>query len=99
LLVVFEDDRLRRLYEEADYRPARYGSDLIKGFRKKVGLLRAATSEVELRSFRSLNLEKLKGEPGRTILDPGEQPVEADPPFRDGDDGRAVVIVELVDYH
>ena len=97
--VEFEGDDLHRLYTDADYHPKGVGQDLIKAFRKKVGLLAAATSDLELRQFKALRLEKLKGDRAglhsirlndlwRLILR-----------FRSDQDGRVVVVIEIADYH
>lgn len=73
--------------------------NLGKAYRKKVQLLAAASSEVEIRQFKSLRLEKLKGDRAdqhsirlndqwRLILQ-----------FRADAEGRTVVVVESADYH
>jgi proteic killer suppression protein len=53
---------LRRLYEEPDYRPKRWGAHVIKAYRKKVQLILAATDDRDLRAMRSLRPEKLAGD-------------------------------------
>ena len=95
----FEDDELRRLYEDPDFHAPRYGTDLIKAFRKKVGLIVAAATEQDLRSMKSLRFEKLIGDrAGQHSIRLNDQwrlvlRLEAD------DDGRVIVILEVVDYH
>jgi proteic killer suppression protein len=62
-------------------------------------VLDSATDERDLRAMRSLNLEKLKGD--RT----GQFSIRLNDQFRliltfhTEDDGRVVVVLELVDYH
>jgi proteic killer suppression protein len=97
--IVFADDDLRRLYEDAGFRLVHVGPTLTRSFRKCVGLLAAASNEVELRQFRSLNLKKLKGDRA------GQYSIRLDQQWRlilrfaTTDDGRAAIIIEIVDYH
>ena len=39
----------------------RFGPDVVKAFRKKVGFLAQAESEVDLRNYKALHFEKLQG--------------------------------------
>ena len=97
--ITFKDDELRKLYEESNHRAPRYGRDLTKAFRKKVGFLAAAASELDLRGMRSLHFEKLSGDRA------GQHSIRLNDQWRliltvetDGE-GKLVVIVEIVDYH
>jgi proteic killer suppression protein len=95
----FGDDELRRLYEEEGFHAPRYGADLVKAFRKKVGFIVGAETEQDLRSMKSLHFEKLSG--GRA----GQHSLRINDQWRlvfrleDDDDGRVVIILEVVDYH
>ena len=95
----FEDDELRRLYEEPDLHAPRYGRDLVKAFRRKMGLIVAASSEQDLRGMKSLHFEKLAGDRA------GQHSIRLNDQWRlilrleDDDDGRVLVIVEVADYH
>lgn len=95
----FEDEELRRLYEDPDYHAPRLGRDLVKAFRKKVGLIVAAASELDLRAFKSLHLERLVGDRS------GQHSIRLNDQWRlilrfeTDSDGKVVVIVEIVDYH
>ncbi len=95
----FEDDELRRLYEEPNFHAPRYGRDLVKAFRRKMGLIVGASSEQDLRAMNSLHFEKLVGDRG------GQHSIRLNDQWRlilrleDDADGRVVVIVEVVDYH
>lgn len=97
--VAFADNKLKRLYTDPEYRPARYGPELVRAYRKKVTLLRAASDERELRAHKSLRLEKLRGDlAGRHSVRLNQQwrliiKFEADV------DGKLVLIVEIIDYH
>ena len=95
----FEDDDLRRLYEERDFVLPRIGPDVTKAFRKKMGFIASAGSESDLRSYRALRFEKLKG--GRV----GQHSIRLNDQWRlilrieTDADGRLLIIVEIVDYH
>lgn len=97
--IEFEDDQLRRLYEDPDFHAPRLGRDVVKAFRKKVGFIVSAASELDLRNFKSLHFEKLQGDRS------GQHSIRLNDQWRlilrlDSDDeGRVVVIIELVDYH
>ena len=95
----FEDEHLRRLYEELDFVLPQLGPDLIKAYRKKVGFLAAAESEVDLRNYKALHFEKLSG--GRA----GQHSIRLNQQWRpilriESDaQGRLLIIIEIVDYH
>ena len=95
----FEDEHLRRLYEEPDFVLPQLGPDLIKAFRKKVGFLAGADSEVDLRNYKALHFEKLSG--GRA----GQHSIRLNQQWRlilriESDaQGRLLIIIEIVDYH
>lgn len=95
--VDFEDDELRRLYEDPDLRLAKFHPDLIKAYRRKMQLIVGAGSELDLRAMKSLHLEKLKGDRK------GQQSIKLNDQWRlifrieASDDGKVVLIVEIVD--
>lgn len=97
--IEYGDEELRRLAEEVDFRPKQWGRDLVAAYRKKLQVLDSALDERDLRAMRSLNLEKLKGDRA------GQYSVRLNDQFRliltfhTGEDGRIVVVLELVDYH
>ena len=97
--IVFEDDDLRRLAEDASYAPRRWGADIIKAYWKKIQVLRAATDERDLYALRSLHLEQLKGNrAGSSSIRLNDQ-FRLVIKFRTDDDGRVVIVIEMVDYH
>lgn len=97
--ILFEDDDLRRLTEDASYAPRRWGADIIKAYRKKIQVLRAATDERDLYALRSLHLEQLKGNrAGSSSIRLNDQ-FRLVIKFRTDDDGRVVIVIEMVDYH
>lgn len=77
----------------------RLGPDLIKAYRKKVGFLASADSEIDLRYYKALHLAKLSG--GR----PGQHSIRLNKHWRlilriESDaQGRLLIIIEIVDYH
>ena len=99
MLVEFEDDDLRRLYEEAGFKISGFGSDLVRAFRKVLGLVQAAADERDLRAMRSLHFEKLQGRRADQYsmrLYRGARLVFR---LKSRVDGKTVVVVEVVDYH
>lgn len=97
--IEYDDEDLRRLAEDADFRPKRWGRDVIIAYRKKIQLLDSAEDERDLRAMRSLNLEKLKGDrTGHYSIRLNDQ-FRLILMFRTEADGRVVVVIELVDYH
>lgn len=96
--IEFDDDDLRRLYEDATFNHPRFGSDIVRAFRKKVGLLVAADTELALRNYKALRFEKLKGDRA------GQHSIRLNEQWRlvfriENDDGKTIVIIEIVDYH
>lgn len=95
----FEDGELRRLYEDADFVLPRLGRDVVRAFRKKVAFLEEAESEVDLRAYKALHFEKLKG--GRA----GQHSIRLNKQWRlilrleTDSDGRLIVIVEVVNHY
>lgn len=97
--IVFEDDQLRRIAEDASYRPKRWSNDIVKSYRKKVQLLKGAVDERDLYTFRSLRLEKLVGDRDGTSSIRINDQFRLIIKFRTEHDGRVVVIIEMIDYH
>jgi proteic killer suppression protein len=97
--VEFEDDDLRRLYEEPDFRLSSIGRDLTRAYRKVVGIVVAASDERDLRAMRSLRFEKLEGD--RL----GQHSLRLNKQWRlivrlhTTQEGKQVVVIEIVDYH
>jgi proteic killer suppression protein len=97
--VDFEDEGLRRLHEEPDFRLPQFGDDLRRQYRKVIGIVVAAASELDLMAMRSLKFEKLKGRRK------GQHSLRLNRQWRlivrlvEGDRGRVVMVVEVTDYH
>jgi len=95
----FEDDDLRRLYQESDFRAPGWGPELLRSYRKVLGFVEAASDERDLRAMKSRHLEKLKGSRrGQYSLQLHQQWRLV---FRIGafHDEQQVVVIEVVDYH
>jgi proteic killer suppression protein len=58
--VSFKDASLEKLEQDPKY-TAGYDAAIVKAFRKRMQLVRAATDERDFISMRSLNFERLKG--------------------------------------
>lgn len=97
--IEYGDEELRRLAEEADFRPKQWGRDLVVAYRKKIQVLDSAMDERDLRAMRSLNLEKLKGDRAEKYSIRLNDQFRLILTFHTEDDGRVVVVLELVDYH
>lgn len=96
----FEDEDLRRLFEDASFRHPRLGDDLVKSYRKKLAFLSAAMNVQDVRSMKSLHLEKLSGKRK------GQHSIRLNDQWRvilrfeqAQTEGTVTVIVEIIDYH
>ena len=95
----FEHHDLQRLYEERDFVLSRLGSDVTRAFRKKVAYLEEAESETDLRNYKALHFEKLRG--GRA----GQHSIRLNRQWRlilriESDaDGRLLIVVEVVNHY
>jgi proteic killer suppression protein len=95
----FEDDDLRRLYTQPGSHSPSMGPELLKQYRKKVGLIAAARDERDLMKMRSLRFEKLRGSRA------GQHSVRLNDQWRlilrlvTRDRTRTAIVVEVVDYH
>ena len=99
MLVEFEDDDLRRLYEEADFRPSGFSPDLARAFRKAVFVVQMAPDERDLRNMKSLHFEKLEGKrAGQHSLRLNRQR-RLVVRLEDSSEGKSIVVVEVINYH
>lgn len=97
--ILFEDDELRRMAEDASYAPKRWGSNIVKAYRKKIQILAHAVDERDLRALRSLHLEQLKGDRAGTFSIRLNKQFRLILKFATDSDGRVVIVIEMVDYH
>lgn len=97
--VEFEDDDLRRLYEEPDFRLSRFGGNVTRAYRKVVGIVSAASDERDLYAMRSLHFEKLEGDRlGQHSLRLNKQ-WRLIVKLETRQEDTQVVVIEVVDYH
>ncbi|WP_428330380.1 type II toxin-antitoxin system RelE/ParE family toxin [Mucilaginibacter sp.] len=60
--VIIEGDYLKDLYAGVEVKgKPKFGEDIIRGFRKKVALMKNASNSNDLRNLKSLHFEKLSG--------------------------------------
>lgn len=95
----FDDDQLFRLWSDPKFVWRRFGPDVTKAFRKKLGLLQAATDQRDIRAMKSSHLEKLgaarAGQHSIRLNDQWRLIVR----FEDDDEGPLIAILEITDYH
>ncbi len=97
--VRFATSELQQLHEDPDFVAPRFGRDVIRAYRKKVGFLTAAASEMDLRNYRALRFEKLRGDRE------GQHSIRLNDQWRlilrleTGEEGRVIIVTEIVDYH
>ena len=97
--VEFSDKKLQRLFEDVDFVPARMDQVVIRAFRKKVGLLMQAETEIDILNLKSLRYKKLKGDRE------GQKSIRLNDQWRlillvDSDgSGNYFIVVEIVDHH
>lgn len=97
MLVRFADRKLERLETGPTVR-AGFGPDVVKQFRRKMAIIRAATGERALYASKSLDSERLKG--GRSH----QRSMRLNDQFRliveiETVGERVVVVVSVDDYH
>jgi proteic killer suppression protein len=96
--VAFKDAALDRLETDATFN-AGFGDAVVKGFRKAMQHIRAASDERTLYARRSFRFEKLKG--GRE----GQYSLRLNDQWRlivelkNTNPDKTVLIIEIVDYH
>lgn len=97
--IEFENDDLRRLAEDASYRPSRWSAEVVSAYRKKIQVLRSAIDERDLYAMRSLHLEKLAGKRSGTSSIRLNKQFRLILRFRTDPDGHVVIVIDVVDYH
>jgi proteic killer suppression protein len=99
LRVDIRDDVLRRLAEDSAFVPKGWNRDVIRSFRKKLQLLDAAKDDRDVRASKALRLEKLSGDRAGTSSIRLNDQYRLILRFETDEEGRFVIILELVDYH
>jgi proteic killer suppression protein len=96
--VIFADDDLDQLETDLNH-TAGYQPAVVKAFRKRMQLIRAAPDERLFHTWRSLNFEKLKGKRNfqysMRLNDQFRLIVE----FEKKEDKKVIRIVSIEDYH
>lgn len=96
--VDFEDAELRRL-EADDKFTGGLDAAIVKAFRKRMQLIRAAADERAFYAMKSLHYERLKGDrEGQSSMRLNDQ-WRLILRIRETADGRRIVIVSITDYH
>lgn len=97
--ITYANDELRLIAEDPTCVPSRWGRDLVRAYRKKIGILSAATDERDLYAMRSLHLERLSGDRSGTSSIRLNDQFRMILTFHTEEDGRVVVVLDVVDYH
>lgn len=96
--VDFEDASLRRLEADPGF-TAGFEAALVKVFRKRMQLIRAAVDERAFYAMKSLHYEKLKGNlDGHSSMRLNDQ-WRLLLRLRQGEGGKTVVVISIADYH
>ena len=96
--VEFEDASLKRLEADPGF-TAGYDAAIVKAFRKRMQLIRAAVDERAFYAMKSLHYEKLKGErDGQSSMRLNDQ-CRLLLRLRQDDDGKTVLVLSIIDYH
>lgn len=96
--VRFENEALKRLEADATFTAGLEGA-LVKAFRKRMQLIRAAPDERVFYAMKSLHYEKLKGDRSH------QRSMRLNDQWRlilrleEDETGKLVVIVSIADYH
>ena len=94
----FADESLRRLESEAAFTGG-FGREIVKAFRKRMQMIRAARDERDFYAMKSLHFEKLKGERQGQYSVRLNQQWRLILEFRKQGTSTTVVIISIVDYH
>jgi proteic killer suppression protein len=98
----FVNHRIEEIYAtESGYRTGvrRYGEAVVRSFVEKMAIIRAVTNEGELRKFKSLHYEKLKGDRKQ------QRSIRLNDQFRlilaleEDEQGNLLLVVDIEDYH
>ena len=96
--VEFEDASLKRLEADPGF-TAGYAAAIVKAFRKRMQLIRAAVDERAFHAMKSLHYEKLKrdrdGQNSMRLNDQWRLLLR----IRQDDEGKTILIISIIDYH
>jgi proteic killer suppression protein len=96
--VDFEDASLRRLEADQEFTGG-FDVAIVKAFRKRMQLIRAAIDERAFYAMKSLHYEKLQGDrAGKNSMRLNDQ-WRLILRIRQDEDGKCVVVISIIDYH
>lgn len=99
MLLEYEDKNLELLAYDPTHKTSKWSPNVTKAYRRRIQQLHAAVDEQDLRTLRSLHLEKLKGNRAGTWSIRIDMQYRLILRFHTRDGGRIAVIIEAVDYH
>lgn len=95
----YATNHLERLASDQTYRPKGIHPDVVRAYRKTVGLVAAATTRQDLRAMRGLRLEKLTGDrKGQYSMRVNDQ-WRIIASFESANNEWTITLLELIDYH
>jgi len=96
--VTFSNKHLDRLEADGSFESG-YSADIVRAYRKKMQLIRAAADERDFYSLKSLNFERLKGDRqyqySMRLNDQWRLILE----FKGKGANKVVVVINIEDYH
>jgi proteic killer suppression protein len=96
--IEYDDESLERLASDLHY-DAAFGHDVVKAFRKRIQVIRAAPDERDFRALKSLHFEKLQGQrEGQYSMRLNDQ-WRLILRFVTRERGKTVVVIAIDDYH
>jgi proteic killer suppression protein len=96
--IEYDDESLELLASNPNY-DAGIGRDVVKAFRKRIQVIRAAPDERDFRALKSLHFEKLQGKrEGQYSMRLNDQ-WRLILRFVTRDRGKTVVVIAIDDYH
>lgn len=96
--ILFENADLKRLEEDATY-DAGFDRVIVKSYRMRLQLIRAAQDERVFYNLKSLHFEKLKGNLDGLYSMRLNKQWRLLLKFRKDDSGNMVVVISISDYH
>jgi proteic killer suppression protein len=95
---VFADESLRRLESDPAFEGG-FGREVVRAFRKRMQMIRAARDERDFYALKSLHFEKLKGDREGQYSMRLNQQWRLILEIEKRSNSSTVVIVSIVDYH
>ncbi len=96
--VIFDNDSLRKLEEDAAY-DAGFDRSIVRSYRMRIQFIRAADDERAFYNMKSLHYEKLKGDLNGFYSMRLNKQWRLILKYKEGDSGKLVVVVSISDYH